>query len=89
MSDLEFQIQSDPNENDEHSLKCPKCSTSFLAPITKEETGELNDNVCPACNHTAEPLLFVAEAHRGEVNAKAAEYVGIELKKMFRNKRIR
>lgn len=90
MSDLEFQIQSDPDDNGEHSLRCPKCSTSFLTSITKEEsTGELNDNICPACNYTAEPLLFVAEAHRSEVNTKAAEYVGAELKKMFKNKRIR
>lgn len=78
-------ITSEPNEQGEHTLKCPQCSTVFLSTITTDdETGAINDTVCSSCAYSNEPKLFVAAAHQAEVNKIAMDYASKELKKAFR-----
>lgn len=78
-------IVSEPNDKGEHTLKCPRCSTTFLSKITTDDTtGAINNAACSACNYGDEPKHFVAAAHQAEVNEMAMEYATKELKKAFR-----
>lgn len=77
-------ITSEPNENNEHSLKCPQCKCDFLSTINKDnKTDALNSVACPACKHSGEPKLFVAAAHQDEVKSKTMNYAKNELSKML------
>ena len=78
-------ISSHPNENGDHTLKCPKCAQTFLSKISKDDkTSILNPVVCPACSYSDDPKHFVAAAHQNEVNSMARDYVAKQLKKSFR-----
>jgi hypothetical protein len=79
-------IKSEPNKDGEHTLKCPRCSHTFLSAIRKDDkTGVLSDLICPACHFSEEPKHFVAAAHQSEVNDLATAYVANELKNKLGN----
>lgn len=78
-------IKSEPNQNGQHTLKCPQCLSTFLSKITTDDvTGAINNTMCLACGYTEEPKLFVAAAHQAEVNQLAMSHVTKELKKTLR-----
>lgn len=78
-------ITSEPNKNGQHSLRCPQCSNSFLSTIAQDDKSQaMNDVICPACGHAAEPKYFVAAAHQNEVNAMTKDYLVKELSKAFK-----
>jgi len=83
MSDVTLgTISSEPNGSGEHSLKCPKCSRSFLSVISADnKTGALASVDCPACNYSDEPKHFIAAAHEDEVSKMATDYVQKEINK--------
>lgn len=89
MPNIQFKITSDPNENGEHSLKCPECGNDFLSVITKNDTtGAISTITCPSCQHVDEPKHFVTVAHQEEVNSLVMDYAIKELKKSFKNIKI-
>ena len=83
MSDVTLgTISSEPNGRGEHSLKCPKCSSSFLSVISADDkTGTLENVTCPSCKYSDEPKHFIAAAHENEVSKMAAGYVQKEINK--------
>lgn len=79
------QITSEPNDNNEHLLKCPKCKSDFLSSINKDDkTNALGSVLCPTCKHFGEPKFFVAAVHQDEVNSMAMNYATTELSKLFK-----
>lgn len=79
-------MTSQPNKNGEHDLKCPNCMTLFLAAITKnDETGDINDVICPSCSHTDQPLAFLYTAQKDQADKMAHEFVDKKIKLFMNN----
>jgi transcription elongation factor Elf1 len=87
MGDLTLgRITSEPNSKGEHTLKCPKCDHDFLSTITKDDkTGAIDDTICSLCGYRDQPKMFVAAAHKTEVNSVALDYAKNELTRIFKN----
>jgi hypothetical protein len=80
------QITSTPDASGNHSLKCPSCHITFLAPITKDDnTGELQNTVCENCHHSDEPLAFVYAANKVQTDKMVINYAEREMKNMLKN----
>ncbi|MCA9341529.1 hypothetical protein KC952_03275 [Candidatus Saccharibacteria bacterium] len=78
-------LTSTPDANGNHKLRCPKCHTTFLAPITKDDdTGEIENTVCENCHHTDEPLKFVYAANKEQADKMVMGYAEREMKNMLK-----
>lgn len=78
-------ITSTPDANGNHKLECPKCHTSFLAPVTKDtSTGQLHNVTCATCRYSDAPLVFLHAGNEEKTNQMAKNYVEREMKKALK-----
>lgn len=82
-------ISSMPDKDGRHKLKCPKCQTDFTSRVMQEDGGEFHGISCPHCSHKSTPLDFVSEANKDEAMDLVKNYVDTELKKAFKNVRLK
>jgi sugar lactone lactonase YvrE len=74
-------ITSEPDENGEHQLCCPKCLACFKSKIS-EEDGVTMPVHCKNCNFRDEVLNFLYTAQKEKADKMAADYVSDKLTKM-------